>query len=483
MSETFGETYATPHNLEAEQSLLGAILINNDAYDKVSDFLSSIHFYDSLHGEIFENCAQMIAEGKRCTPITLKPFFEHHADVGPDLAVWQYLGRLVATATTVINAKDYGQTIYDLALRRSLIHMSEWLASSANNPSVDVSPRTLVEQAEQQLYSIIETGTDRNEIQPLTEYLTEAVDIAASAYRRDGGLAGLPTGFKDLDQKIGGLSPTDLIILAGRPSMGKTSLAQNIAFNVAHQYNPERGDLMEGAPVGFFSIEMAGEQLAMRAIGEHAHVPSARIRRGRIDKTEFDVIVESAKQLSSLPIYIDQSGNLSVEQLFARARRLKRQKQIGLLVVDYLQLMSGSNSRSNRVAEITEITSGLKTIAKELSIPVLALSQLSRQVEQRDDKRPMLSDLRDSGSIEQDADVVLFVYREEYYVERAQPREGTAEHYEWQEKMAKIEGLCDVIIAKHRHGPAGNVTLQFQQDLTRFSDYAPTDHLPEPTLV
>jgi replicative DNA helicase len=307
--------------------------------------------------------------------------------------------------------------------------------------------------------------------------------MAANAYKRDGGLSGVATGFRDLDSKMGGLQPSDLIIVAGRPSMGKTALATNIAFHVARAL--ARGDHGDGRPaegvVGFFSLEMSSEQLATRIIAEQAGISSEKIRRGRIDANEFDRIVEAAQELQTLPLFIDQTGGITVAQLAARARRLKRQHGLALLVVDYLQLLAGSSRRASegRVQEVTEITTGLKALAKELAVPVIALSQLSRQVEQREDKRPQLSDLRESGSIEQDADVVMFVFREEYYVERRQPREGSPEHLAWQDEMEQVQGLADVIIGKQRHGPTGTVRLQFRADITRFADLAQSAHLPD----
>lgn len=476
---------AAPHNIEAEQALLGAILVNNEACDRVSSFLEPHHFFDPLHGQIYETASKLVMAGKRATPITLKTFFEHEEPIG-DLTVPQYLGRLAANATTVINAEHYGRTIYDLAVRRALILVGEDLVNRAYDSPVDAAPSAQIEEAEQQLYELAEKGKYGSGFEPFSSALTDAIDMAANAYRRDGGLSGLATGFHDLDQKMGGLQPSDLLIVAGRPSMGKTALATNIAYHVARAYKSElRPDgsehAVDGAVVGFFSLEMSAEQLATRIIAEQAGIPSERIRRGKIDRDEFDRLVEASQALQNLPLYIDQTGGISVAQLAARARRLKRQLGLGLVVVDYLQLLTGSHKRASegRVQEVSEITTSLKALAKELHVPVVALSQLSRQVEQREDKRPQLSDLRESGSIEQDADVVMFVFREEYYVERNQPREGTPEHMAWQEEMAKVEGLAEVIIGKQRHGPTGTVRLQFQSAVTRFADYMPADHLPE----
>ncbi|MET0688975.1 MAG: replicative DNA helicase [Methyloceanibacter sp.] len=473
---------APPHNVEAEQALLGAILVNNEAIDRVSSFLKPTHFYDALHGRIYEAASKLILGGKRATPITLKTFFQADEPVG-ELSVPQYLGRLAANATTIINAEDYGRTVYDLAIRRELIGIGEQMVNTAFDSPIDAPPAVQIEEAEQALFEIAETGKYGSGFEPFSAALTDAIDMAANAYRRDGGLSGLATGFTDLDHRMGGLQPSDLIIVAGRPSMGKTALATNIAYHVAKSYKPgeESENALDGAVVGFFSLEMSAEQLATRIISEQAYIPSERIRRGRIDSDEFDRIVEVSQELQTLPLYIDQTGGISVAQLAARARRLKRQRGIGLVVVDYLQLLSGSSRRASegRVQEVTEITTSLKALAKELHVPVLAVSQLSRQVEQREDKRPQLADLRESGSIEQDADVVMFVFREEYYVERRQPRENTEEHRTWQEEMNMVTGKAEVIIGKQRHGPTGTVMLQFTPEYTRFSNLASTERLPE----
>jgi replicative DNA helicase len=473
---------APPHNLEAEQALLGAILVNNEACDRVSSFLKAGHFHDSLHGRIYDAASKLILGGKRATPITLKTYFQAEEPVG-ELTVPQYLGRLAANATTIINAEDYGRTIYDLAIRRQLIAIGETLVNTAYDSPIDAPPSVQIEDTEQQLYELAETGKYGSGFEPFTTALTDAIDMAANAYRRDGGLSGLATGFSDLDQKMGGLQPSDLIIVAGRPSMGKTALATNIAYHVARTYRQDvQSEIpLDGAVVGFFSLEMSAEQLATRIISEQSYIPSERIRRGRIESEEFDRIVEASQELQTLPLYIDQTGGITVAQLAARARRLKRQRDVGLIVVDYLQLLSGSSRRASegRVQEVSEITTGLKALAKELHVPVLALSQLSRQVENREDKRPQLADLRESGSIEQDADVVLFVFREEYYVERRQPRENTEEHKQWQAEMDMVTGKAEVIIGKQRHGPTGTVRLAFTPEFTRFGNLAAEDRLPE----
>jgi replicative DNA helicase len=478
-----------PHNIEAEQALLGAILINNEALDRVTSFLRGEHFFDPLHAQIFEVAGKLIHSGKQATPITLRTFFENLEPVTEGLSVPQYLGKLAANATSIINTESYGRTIYDLAIRRSLILIGEDMVNAAYDSPIDAPPEQQIEDSEQRLYDLAETGKYGQGFQAFGTALTGAIEMASNAYQRSGGLSGLATGLRDLDNRMGGLQSSDLIILAGRPSMGKTALATNIAFNIAKAYKSERQSdgadkVVDGAVVGFFSLEMSAEQLATRIIAEQAEIPSERIRRGILDEDrhkEFTRLVQVSRELQHLPLYIDQTGGISIAQLAARARRLKRQKNLGLIVVDYLQLLSGSSRRAaeGRVQEVSEITTGLKALAKELNVPVLALSQLSRQVENREDKRPQLADLRESGSIEQDADVVMFVFREEYYIERQKPNEGTVEFGEWQANMARAHGKAEVIIGKQRHGPVGTVTLAFEGAYTRFADLAQEDRLPE----
>ncbi len=475
-----------PHNIEAEQALLGAILVNNEALDRVSGFLEPIHFYDPLHAQIYEIAAKLIQSGKQATPVTLKTFFENAEPIDAHLTVPQYLGRLAASATTIINAHDYGQTVYDLAVRRQLIVIGEDLVNTAFDSPVDQSPEAQIQETETRLYDLAEHGKYGQGFMAFGSALTHAIDMANSAYQREGHLSGLATGLTDLDGKMGGLQPSDLLILAGRPSMGKTALATNIAYNIAKAYRHERQEdgtnkVLDGAIVGFFSLEMSAEQLATRILSEQSEIPSEKIRRGMISEPEFRKLVEVSQEMSRIPLYIDQTGGITIAQLAARARKLKRQRGLGLLIVDYLQLLSGSSRRGsdNRVQEITEITTGLKTLAKELAVPIIALSQLSRQVEQREDKRPQLSDLRESGSIEQDADVVMFVYREEYYVERLKPSEGTAEFTDWQTKMMSVSGKAEVIIGKQRHGPVGTVPLAFESQFTRFTNLAREAYMPE----
>ena len=406
------------------------------------------------------------------------------------MTVGQYLARLAAEATTIINAQDYGRTVYELALRRDLIRIGEDMVNVAFDAPVDFAPRAQIEDAERQLYELAETGRYDGGFQRFSQALTVAVDMAAKAFQRDGKLSGIATGLRDLDAKMGGLQPSDLIVLAGRPGMGKTSLATNIAYNIAKAYQAEvqpDGTMksINGGVVGFFSCEMSAEQLATRIIAERTGISSSLIRRGGITEADFDKIRDYSIELQSLPFYVDETGGLSISQLTARARRLKRQKGLDLIVIDYIQLLQGSGKRGNdnRVQEVTEITTNLKALAKELNVPVVALSQLSRQVENRDDKRPQLSDLRESGSIEQDADVVMFVYREEYYLANKEPRAGTPEYEKWQLDMDLAHGKAEVIIGKQRHGPTGTVDLHFEASLTRFGDLAHDGQVPDRGLL
>jgi len=480
------DAYRTaPHNLEAEQALLGAILVNNEACDRVSAFLTPEHFFEAVHARIYEAASTLIKAGKLASPVTLKTYFDNDATL-KEIGGPAYLARLAANATTIINAEEYGRTVYELAQRRKLIGVGTDLVNEAFDPGIEDTAKDLIERAEQTLYEMAETGKYGQGFQPFARALTDAVDMAAGAYQRDGGLSGISTGLKDLDEKMGGLQSSDLVILAGRPAMGKTALCTNIAYHVARAYKAEHQTdgsvkVTNGGVVAFFSLEMSSEQLATRIIAEQSGISSERIRRGKITEDEFHRIVEVSRELQSLPLYIDATGGLTIAQLAARARRLKRQRGLGLLVVDYLQLLTGSSRRAaeGRVQEVSEITVGLKALAKELAVPVIALSQLSRQVENRDDKRPQLADLRESGSIEQDADVVLFIYREEYYLGRTEPRPNTPEHQEWMDKMARVHGVAEVIIGKQRHGPTGIVELQFDASLTRFQNLVRDEYLPE----
>jgi replicative DNA helicase len=477
---------SAPHNIEAEQALLGAILVNNEAFYRVSDFLEPVHFFEPIHQQIYQLARDLIRAGKLATPVTLKTFLDASVDIG-GLTVGQYLARLAAEATTIINAEDYGRTVYDLSVRRALIQVGEDMVNVAFDAPVDFSPRDQIEDAERRLYELAETGRYDGGFQRFAQALTTAIDMAAHAFQRDGKLSGIATGLDDLDRMMGGLQQSDLVILAGRPGMGKTALATNIGYNIAKAWQGEikpdgHTSTVNGGIVGFFSLEMSAEQLATRIIAEQTSIPSNQIRRGGISESDFEKIKDYSIELQNIPLYVDETGGLSVAQLAARARRLKRQRGLDLVVIDYLQLLQGSTRRSqeNRVQEITEITTKLKALAKELNVPILALSQLSRQVESRDDKRPQLSDLRESGSIEQDADVVLFVYREEYYHQMRKPLESNRDKFaEWLAEADKVHGKAEVIIGKQRHGPTGTVELQFDAAVTRFSSLAREGRLPE----
>jgi replicative DNA helicase len=471
------EPESLPQNVEAEQQLLGAILTNNDVFDRIAALVKPEHFFDPVHQRIFERAAARIQKNALASPVTLKPFFEDDAGL-KELGGPAYLVRLAGAAISAYAARDYAQMIYDLAVRRELIALGRDIAAKAARVEVESEPREQIVEAEQRLYKLGEQGHAERGFQSFLKAVTDAVNHANAAYQRDGGLAGIATGLIDLDKKLGGLHPSDLLILAGRPSMGKTSLATNIAFNIAKAHKrgrlPDGSDgTVEGGIVGFFSLEMSAEQLAARILSEASEVPSEQIRRGDMTEGEFRRFVEAAKALESCPLYIDDTPAQAISQIAARARRLKRTHGLDLLIVDYLQLLKGTGKGENRVNEVSEITQGLKAIAKELNIPVIALSQLSRAVESRDDKRPQLSDLRESGSIEQDADVVMFVFREEYYREREKPGDHELEKMaQWQQIMENVHGKAEVVIGKQRHGPIGSVELSFEGRFTRFGNLA-----------
>ncbi|MCF3594476.1 replicative DNA helicase [Rhodobacteraceae bacterium LMO-12] len=462
-----------PHSIEAEQQLLGAILTNNDIYDRVAAIIGPQHFYDPVHARIFETAAARIAKNNLASPVTLKAFFEEDEGL-KELGGPAYLARLAGSAISAFAVRDYAQMIYDLAIRRDLIQLGRDISAKAAKVEIGSEPKEQIVEAEQALYQLAEQGQSETGFQSFLKAVTDAVNVANAAYMREGGLAGIATDLVDLDQKLGGLHKSDLLILAGRPSMGKTSLATNIAFNVAKAYKRgTRPDGTEGAidggVVGFFSLEMSAEQLAGRILAEASEISSHKIRQGDMDESEFRRFVDAAKALEACPLYIDDTAAIPIAQLAARARRLKRTHGLDLLIVDYLQLVRGTSE--NRVQEIGEISMGLKAIAKELDIPVIALSQLSRQVESREDKRPQLSDLRESGSIEQDADVVMFVFREEYYAEREKPGdERLDEMAEWQDRMSRLHAKAEVIIGKQRHGPIGTIELSFEAEFTRFGN-------------
>jgi replicative DNA helicase len=469
------EVETTPHNIEAEQQLLGAILTNNDVYDRVAGVINESHFYDPVHARIYEVAASRIAKNALASPVTLKAFLEDDPGL-KELGGPAYLVRLAGAAISSFAARDYAQMVYDLAIRRKLMELGRDITAKAGTVEVANEPKEQIVEAEQALYKLGEAGQNTTGFQSFLKAVTDAVNVANAAYQRDGGLSGVSTGLIEMDKKLGGLHKSDLLILAGRPSMGKTSLATNIAFNIAKTYKKgKRQDGSEGAVdggvVGFFSLEMSAEQLAARILSEASEVPSEQIRRGDMTEGEFRRFVEAAKTLEACPLFIDDTPALPISQLAARARRLKREHGLDCLIVDYLQLVRPATAKDSRVNEVSEITQGLKAIAKELEIPVVALSQLSRQVENREDKRPQLSDLRESGSIEQDADVVMFVFREEYYKEREKPGDHDLEAMaKWQEEMENLHGRAEVVIGKQRHGPIGTVELSFEGRFTRFGN-------------
>ena len=470
-----GEAEGLPHSIEAEQQLLGAILTNNDVYDRVASIIGPQHFYDPLHARIYEIAANRIAKNALASPVTLKAFLEDDEGL-KDVGGPAYLARLAGAAISAFAVRDYAQMIYDFAIRRELITLGQDIAERAKRVEVTSEPKEQIVEAEQKLYALSEQGQTESGFQSFLKAVTDAVNVANAAYQREGGLAGISTGLIDMDKKLGGLHRSDLLILAGRPSMGKTSLATNIAFNIAKAYKrgltPDGTEgAVDGGVVGFYSLEMSAEQLAARILSEASEVPSEQIRRGDMTEAEFRRFVEAAKQLEACPLYIDDTPALPISQLAARARRLKRTHGLDVLIVDYLQLVRPASAKDSRVNEVSEITQGLKAIAKELDIPVIALSQLSRQVENREDKRPQLSDLRESGSIEQDADVVMFVFREEYYAEREKPSDDRLEEMAaWQERMERLHGKAEVVIGKQRHGPIGTVELSFEGRFTRFGN-------------
>jgi replicative DNA helicase len=464
-----------PHSIEAEQQLLGALLTNNDLFDRIASVIKPDHFYDPVHARIFEVASARISKNNLASPVTLKAFMADDAGLA-ELGGPAYLIRLAGAAISAFAVRDYAEMIHDLAIRRELITVGNDIAAKATRVDLESEPKEQIVEAEQKLYALAEQGQTNQGFQSFLTAVTDAVNVANAAYKRDGGLAGVATGLTDLDKKLGGLHPSDLLILAGRPSMGKTSLATNIAFNIARAYKKgitasgEEGAI-DGGVVGFFSLEMSAEQLATRILSEVAEIPSNQIRRGDFTESEFRRIVDAAKELEAAPLFIDDTPALPISQLAARARRLKRTHGLDILIIDYLQLVRPASAKDSRVNEVSEITQGMKAIAKELDIPVIALSQLSRAVENRDDKRPQLSDLRESGSIEQDADVVMFVYREEYYKEREKPGDHEADKMMmWQEEMEALHGKAEIIIGKQRHGPIGTVDLSFEGQFTRFGN-------------
>jgi replicative DNA helicase len=453
-----------PNNIEAEQSVIGTILVSNEIFDEINTIISSKNFYDPMHQKIFEAIESLIYKGMLANPITLKNYFENEKD---DLNVPDYLVKVTKFSTSSRQAIEYSRIIYDMFVRRELIKISEGTIDSAKLKDLNISGKNIIENSEKLLFDLAEKGSFNSSLVKFDEALKFTIEMATNAYKNEEGIVGVPTGLTDIDDRLGGLHKSDLIIIAGRPSMGKTALATNIAFHAASKLQ-ESG---KKSTVAFFSLEMSSEQLSTRILAEQSRIKSNDIRRGKISDEQFDKFIETSKNISELPLYIDETPAISIAAVSNRARRIKRLFGLEMIVVDYIQLMRGpANNANNRVQEISQITQGLKAIAKELSVPVLALSQLSRAVEQRDDHKPLLSDLRESGSIEQDADVVMFVYRAAYYLERKEPQAATVEHAEWQAKMSEIAHLAQIIIAKQRHGPTGNVDLEFEAMFTKFKD-------------
>jgi replicative DNA helicase len=482
-----------PQNIEAEAALLGALMLDNRLVEDVQLKLRADHFFEPLHGRIYDGILRLTDRNMVANPVTLKPLFEAD-EAMREVGGPSYLAQLTGSGAAIIGAREFAAQIYDLALLRSLVAVGREMVESALDTSEDVAPLEQIERAETELYKVAEQGGGEGKVKAFADATRLALETAEKALNSGGHLSGITTGLNSINGKIGGMHRSDLMILAGRPGMGKTSLATNIAFSAAQRFLRDQEDGIEpaksaGAPVAFFSLEMSADQLATRVLAEQSNISSENLRMGKISQAEFRNLARAAAELQALPLYIDDTPGLTIAALRARARRLKRQKGIGFIVIDYLQLLQGSGkgSSDNRVQEISEISRGLKQLAKELDVPVLALSQLSRAVEQREDKRPQLSDLRESGSIEQDADMVWFVFREDYYVAAKEPKrpiEGDDSkvfdaHEEWMRDIERVYGMAELIVAKQRHGATGKVRLRFDARVTKFSDAADEQYLPE----
>ena len=454
-----------PSNIEAEQALLGSILVNNDIIDEVSTIINPTSFYDPAHTKIYEVIETLNNKGMIANPITLKNYFEKD-DMLVEVGGTEYLVKLTRFSGSTKQAIDYAKVIHEMYLRRELVLISDNLSSETLN-SKEQNAEKIIENTEKSLFDLAERGSFSQSFLKFNQALDQTIEMATLAMKNDKGIVGVPTGLTDLDEKLGGLHKSDLVILAGRPSMGKTALATNIAYHAAQNIMSRQ----EKSSVAFFSLEMSSEQLSTRILSEQAKIKSDDIRRGKVTEEEINRYIETSRNIYNLPLFIDETPAITIATLSNRARRIKRLFGVSLIVVDYIQLMrSNLNKNEGRVQEISEITQGLKALAKELNVPILALSQLSRAVEQRDDKQPQLADLRESGSIEQDADVVMFVYREAYYLERKQPKLGSIEHAEWQSKMNDVNGLADIILGKQRHGPTGTIKVEFEGIYTKFKD-------------
>ncbi len=448
-----------PHNIKAEKMFLGGVMVNNRVLETAGEYLRPEHFVILAHGKIFEACAAVIGRGGVADPVSLGTILAEDESLA-EMGGPGYLSELAHSGVGPIAANEYGRIILDCYERRELIRLGENLLAEAYHSDATETAETVRENHEKALFELAEAGRIGNGPRPFSHFADEALAGAEAA--RAGGAPGVTTGFVDLDRRVGGLHPSDLIILAGRPSMGKTALATNIACNVA----------TEGIGVGFFSLEMGGVQVAGRELAGRCGLSPHRLRTGTLDDTAADMLRHAAENTRGLPLFIDDTPALTVAALRARARRLKRRHDIGLVIVDYLQLMEGPGE--SKTAETSNISRGLKAIAKEIGLPVLALSQLSRAVESRTSKRPQLSDLRESGAIEQDADVVMFIYREAYYLGPEAPKQKGGEPTEaFADRLVEWEnaqGVAEVIIAKHRHGPTGKVFLRFDADTVRFEN-------------
>ena len=459
-----------PSNLEAEQALLGSILVNNDIIDEISNIITDRDFYDPLHGKIYNLIENLHNKGMIANPITIKNSFEKDASLS-EIGGTEYLVKLTRFSSSIKQSIDYAKIIHEKFVRRELVQISEKLSEDSVDETLDKTGEIIIQDTEKLLFDLAERGTFNQSFLKFNQALDQTIEMATNAMKNDQGIVGIPTGLDDLDERLGGLHKSDLVIIAGRPSMGKTALATNIAYYAAKKIF----DNNKKSSVAFFSLEMSSEQLSTRILSEQSRIKSNDIRRGKVTEEEFNRLIETSRSIHELPLYIDETPAITISTLSNRARRIKRLFGLDLIVVDYIQLMTtGSKRYDGRVQEISEITQGLKALAKELGVPVLALSQLSRAVEQRDDKKPQLADLRESGSIEQDADVVMFVFREEYYLERKEPKLGTIEHGEWQSKMNEILGTADIIIGKQRHGPTGNVKVEFEGIYTKFKNASKT---------
>ena len=457
-----------PSNIDAEQALIGSVLVNNDIIDEVASIINFNEFYDPVHSKIYSSIEKLHNKGMIANPITLKTSFEKDDNLS-EVGGTEYLVKLTRLSSSVKQSIDYAKIIHEKFVKRELFKISEYLSEDAIDEKLEKSGEDIIQDTEKMLFDLAERGTFNQSFLKFDQALDQTIEMATNAMKSDTGIVGIPTGLNDLDERLGGLHKSDLVIIAGRPSMGKTALATNIAYYAAKKVLDD-GEAKKTS-IAFFSLEMSSEQLATRIISEQSRIKSNDIRRGKVTEEEFNRLIETSRNIHQLPLIIDETPAVTIATLSNRARRIKRKFGLNLIVVDYIQLMSsGSRRYDGRVQEISEITQGLKALAKELNVPVLALSQLSRAVEQRDDKKPQLADLRESGSIEQDADVVIFVFREEYYVANKEPKMGTTEHMEWQSKMSEINGQANLIIGKQRHGPTGTINVEFEGMFTKFKN-------------